>query len=176
MSESKKSSSRLILIVVILLVAVVGVFALLNHSGVEEKRQLQDDAIFLIQEGGQSTEVTMADIESLEPQEIVANYKKSGKDPEQRHYTGVPFAQVLTLKGIDAQGYSSVVFTAADGYASALPIADALNAENCYIIIAEEGQPLGKKEDGGSGPFRMILPNDQFSQRWCSFLLEVSFQ
>ncbi len=175
-TKKMKKSTLFVIIAVALLVVVVVVFALLNSDGVAEKRKYQDDAEFLIKAGDQTYVVTMEEVLSLNPVEIEAIYKKSGKEPETRNYTGVPFADLVQLKSIDISSYTSVSFTAADGYASALPIEDAMNASDCYIIIAEAGEPLGKKEDGGSGPYRMILPNDQFSQRWCSFLMEVSFQ
>lgn len=177
--KEKKPVNKTTIIVIVVLVAlavVVGVFALLNREGVEEKRRLQDDAVFLVTAGEQSVEVSMEEIEGLGTKDVEANYKKSGKEPEVRTYTGVPFSEVLALKGIEADGYSSVTFIALDGYASAVGIDQALNPEECWIIIREGGEPLGTKEDGGSGPFRMILPNDQFSQNWCSFLMEAELR
>jgi len=83
---------------------------------------------------------------------------------------------VFDYLGIDYSSAKSVSFTAADGYASALTIAEALDEENCFIVFDEDGKPLGTKENGGSGPYMMILPNDQFSQRWCKFLLEIEIK
>lgn len=176
--KSKKPAAGTLIVaaVVVALAVVVVVFALLNREGAEEKMQLQNDAVFLITAGGETVQVSMEDMESLTPRDIEATYKKSGKKPEIRTYTGVPLADILALKGVDASGYTTVTFTAADGYASALPLEEALSARDCFIVVMEGGEPLGKREDGGSGPFRMILPNDEFSQRWCSFLMEVQFQ
>jgi hypothetical protein len=165
-----------VIIALAALVVVVGITAFLNRKGVEQKRKFQDDAEFVISAGGVQTIVTMEDVLSLAPQDIEAIYKKSGKEPETRRYKGVPLAKITSLKNIDTSSFSSVSFIAADGYASALPIADAMDPSQCFIVIEEEGKPLGKKEDGGTGPYRMILPKDQFSQRWCSFLMEVVFK
>jgi hypothetical protein len=106
----------------------------------------------------------------------VANYKKSGQAATNRTFQGVSLKAVVERMGIDYSRYVSVSFLAAAGYASALSIVEAMDDGNCYIVIAEENKPLGTRESGGSGPFMMILANDQFSQRWCKFLLEVNLQ
>jgi len=156
-----KKSTIAVIVVLAVLAAGVAVLAVLNGKNAAEKKQLLDEAVFLIIANGTEHGVTMEDIGALGPREIEANYKKSGKDPEMRVYTGVPFAAVLRLKGIDTGGLSSAVFSAADGYSSILPMEDAL--DECYIAI----------DDGGDGPFRMILPKARFSQDWCKMLTDV---
>ena len=167
-------NTKIVMAAAAALLAAVAVFAWLNRGSVAEKKATQDSGTFLVTYGDIQYTVSMEDIEALDPRTIDANYKKSGKNPEPRQYTGVPLVSVFDFLGIDCSAASSVSFTAADGYASALPIADALDEESCYIIIAEGGAPLGTKESGGSGPFMMILALDQFSQRWCKFLMEVA--
>ena len=158
----KKSTIAVIALLAALAVAVV-LLAALNKKNTEEKQRLLEDEIFLIIAGGDEYVVAMEDFLALEQQEVEAIYKKSGKAPETRSYSGVPFAQVLRSLGIDPEGLSIAVFTAADGYASALPIADALDETSCFILA----------DDSGDGPFRMVMARDQFSQRWCKLLTEV---
>ncbi|MCL2671827.1 MAG: molybdopterin-dependent oxidoreductase [Clostridiales bacterium] len=169
-------NTKIIICVIIALVIVVAVFALLHRSALAPKIEAQAEGYFLIYAGDAEYRVTMEDVEALSPFEIEANYKKSGKAAETRTYTGVSLAEIVESLGMDISGFSSVAFTAADGYASALSLAEAMNGENCFIVIAADGEPLGSKADGGGGPFMMILARDQFSQRWCKFLLDVTFQ
>ena len=171
-----KKSTITVIAILAILAAGVSVFAVLNGQDADGKKHLQDSAEFIIIAGEAEYTVTMAEIKALQLQEIQANYKKNLKAAETRIYTGVPFAHVLRLKGIGTQGINTAVFTAADRYASSLPIAEALDEDNCFIVITENGQPLGKREDGGTGPFRMILAKDRFSQRWCSFLTDVTLK
>ncbi|MDZ7837619.1 MAG: hypothetical protein U5N58_06515 [Actinomycetota bacterium] len=45
-----------------------------------------------------------------------------------------------------------------------------------YIAIEKDGQPLGDKDSGGSGPYQIIVKKDTFSQRWCKFLVELELK
>ena len=168
-----KTGTKLVIISVAVLCAAVAVFAFLNRENIAAKKEAQEGGFFYFYAGDEEHTVTMEDIEALSPSVIKANYKKNGKESETRYYSGVSLRSVAESLGIDVSGYSSAAFSAADGYASALTITEAMDGENCCIVIAMGGEPLGTKEGGGSGPFMMILPNDQFSQRWCKFLIEV---
>jgi len=159
----RKKPTIVVIAVMAALAIAVTVLAVINRNHSAEKRQLLADGAFLVIAGDVEYKITMAELLSLQPREFEANYKKSGLDPETRSYTGLPFAELLRWKGIDSAGYTTAVFSAADGYASPISIADALNENNCYIAIDHEGD----------GPFRMILAQDQFSQRWCKLLTDV---
>ena len=167
----KKKSTIVVIAVIAVLAIGVAVLAALNGRDAAGKKQLRDDAVFVILDGRAQpavtlAEVTMEDFLSLEQRGFEAIYKKSGKDPETRSYTGAPFAEVLRAKGIDPAGFTAAAFSAADGYASAISMEDALDGEGCYIAA----------EIGDDGPFRMILPKDQFSQRWCKMLVDVTLK
>ena len=165
MQKSKKSTIVVVSVLAILAIG-VAVLAILNGRDAEAKRQLRSDAVFLISINEAEYRVTLGDIENLGPREIEANYKKSGKDPETRSYTGVPFAAVLRLKGIERGDLRSASFSAADAYSSILSMEEALDEGNCYIVI----------DEGDEGPFRMILAQAQFSQRWCKLLTNVELK
>ncbi|MCL2508449.1 MAG: hypothetical protein FWF05_04665 [Oscillospiraceae bacterium] len=162
----KKKSTIMIAVILAVLAVGTAVLAVLNSNASKDRRQLRSDAVFLIIHGDTEYRVTVPEIESLNPREIQANYKKDGKDAETRQYTGVPFAEVLRIKGIDASGAGTAVFAASDGYSRALPMADALNGDNCFIVL----------DSGDEGPFRMIMAQDQFSQRWCKLLTDVTLK
>ncbi|MDR0531316.1 MAG: molybdopterin-dependent oxidoreductase [Oscillospiraceae bacterium] len=172
----KKKSTIIVAAVLAALALGVAVLAVLNGKNAAAKQKLQSDAVFLIVAHGAEYRVSMEELQAMGPVAFEANYKKSGKAAETRAFTGVPFADVLRAKRIDTDGLKSAAFAAADGYASALPIEDALDGSNCYIAVSMNGEPLGTLESGGSGPFRMVMAHDPFSQRWCSFLTDVTLQ
>jgi len=166
MQKSMKKSTIVVIAVIAALAVGVAVLAALNGREAAGKKQLRDDAVFVILAGDAEYRVTMEEFLSLEQREFEAVYKKSGKDPETRYYTGAPFAEVLQMKGVGTAGFAAAAFGAADGYASAISMEDALDTQRCYIAA----------DDGGDGPFRMILPKDQFSQRWCKMLVDVTLK
>lgn len=171
-----RRNTVILIAVIAVLSALTVVLALLNADGAAKKREMQNNATFLIITGDKTVTVTMEDIISLDPAEVEAVHKNNGKAAEPRVYTGVPLAGIFAVKAVDTNGYEAVSFTAADGYASAVSMAEALDTQNCHIVIAEAGEPLGRREDGGSGPYMMIMAKDAFSQRWCKYLTEVKLQ
>lgn len=165
---------KISLVILGTLLALAAVFAVLNLQNLAGKKAAQQAQTFTILLGEQRAMVRMEDIEAVGVRDISANYKPSGKAPVTRVYQGVPFCEVAAYMQLDLSACKTVVFTAADGYSTAITAEEALDPALCAIVTACEGEPLGGKEDGGTGPFMMVLPQDQFSQRWCKFLLEVS--
>ncbi|MEG1049777.1 MAG: hypothetical protein RSE24_04475 [Oscillospiraceae bacterium] len=163
-----------------LLLVTTVVLLMLNSPSAQEKQELSKSGSFKITLDGTTKTVTMKDIEAVGISDISANYKPSGKQPVTRVYQGVSFAALLKYLELDtvalAEKNTSVVFTAIDGYTTAIKMEEALDEGKCAIVVSLENKPIGSKEDGGTGPYMMVLPQDQFSQRWCKFLGEVTFQ
>ena len=168
--------TKLVIVISVLLALIVAVFAYLNREYISVRKVAQDKGVFILRAGGEEFTVSVEDIFALSPVDISANYKTTGRAAETRTYQGVSLKTLIESLGLDYSGFSSVHFFAADGYASALTMAEAMDSGNCYIAVSLNNKPLGTKESGGSGPFMMIRPNDRFSQRWCKFLLEVTLQ
>lgn len=170
----KNSQTKIVIIIIAVLVVLVGVLAALNAKAVEEKKAMQNAQEFTISIASKTYTVDMAMLQSIGVQDINTKLKSSGKAAVAKVYQGVPFKAIIDKLGADSEGVQSFVFTAADGYASAVTKDEAMDEKNCFIAISEGGKPLGNKENGGSGPFLMVLVKEQFSQRWCKFLLEVN--
>jgi len=169
-------NNKIVLTTAIGLVLIIIVFAWLNRGSILAKKAVQDSESFSINAGGQSYTVAMDSISALNPQEIDGNYTPSGKTASVRQYMGVPLKSIFDSLHIDYSNAGSVSFTAVDGYASAISAAEALDEGNCFIVFEENGKPLGTEANGGSGPFMMILAKDQYSQRWCKFLMEITLK
>ena len=168
-----KRNTKIVLIVACALALAAGILALLNSGNAAQKRAMQESGTFLIEANGQQYIVSMKDLQSLSPQKVQVNAKSSTTDYEKKQFTGISLKSLFDHLGVNDSTARSVSFTAVDGYASAISISDALDEENCFIVFEEDGKPLGTKESGGSGPYRMILAKENFSQRWCKFLLEI---
>jgi len=155
----KKSTIAIIATLAVLGTAVVVLLAL-SREGIAARQQLREDAVFLVVYNDVERRVTVEDIQALEPEDFDANYNRSGRPAEIRTFYGVPFLRVLEHLELDLTPLERAVFAASDGYVSALPIADIFAA---YIALCDD-----------LGPFRMVLPDDPFSQRWVHWLTDVT--
>jgi len=163
-----------ITLTIIILAVIVGITAFINLKSVEVKKELEENAQFVIKENGKEIAVLdMKEIRSLGEKEFDANLKKDGKDPIYYTYTGVPMKKIFEKCGVSLDDKSAVVFTAIDGYTVAVEVEKILQDDNVYLTFMKEGEPLGNREDGGSGPYQMIISKDPFSQYWCKFALEA---
>jgi len=80
------------------------------------------------------------------------------------NYTGVTLKDLLS----QVQTYSnaaSVFVQASDGYGTTLNMQESLN-QNTFIAYQKGSKPLTLLKDGGEGPLRLIIGDDQYAQRW----------
>ncbi len=80
------------------------------------------------------------------------------------NYTGVKLSTLLEQAGVSSNA-TSVFVQASDGYGTTIPIQGAMN-QNTIIAYQKNGEPLTQLKDGGEGPLRLIIGNDEFAQRW----------
>jgi hypothetical protein len=173
--EEKIDGKRLLIVcgVIGILLVLAGILSYLNWSCNSEQRERDSKGAFIITANGKQYEVTLEKLKSMNPIEITANYKKSGKAPVPTKYKGVPLSVILENLDIDTSKTTSVSAMASDGYASAFTIAEALDPEQAFIAYEQEGKSLGTKTDGGSGPLMLVLAKDTFSQRWVKYLSQI---
>jgi hypothetical protein len=100
----------------------------------------------------------------------------SETDPTERSFTGVPLAVVAEDLGVSLDGAEQVIFMAADGYTTAVTGDEAADPENVYIVYERDGQPSGTKAQGGTGPMEIVIAKDDFAQRWCKFLMDITIE
>jgi hypothetical protein len=162
-----------IVITIIVLVFVVGIFAYLNKQSIGDKIQDQKNSILSIKHDGKEEKIDMTFIKSLGEENFEANLKKSGKAPVKHEYTGVDLKKIIEAKKISLSGKSTLTATAVDGYSSAINIDEIEKGSNVYIVYKIDGDLLKSNEEGGDGPFMMLIRGDQFSQRWCKLLVGV---
>lgn len=62
---------------------------------------------------------------------------------------------------------------AEDGYASAVSADEVLLEGNVLVVYAKDGESLGDYKNGGSGPMRLLIINDEFGNRATRYLNEI---
>ncbi len=164
-------------IVLLVIAAIMAVTAYLNRGDIVAKTELQEDEIVIVK--SEDKEVKRMDftlIKELEAMEFPATLKSSGKDPVELTYKGVEVRRLLEKLGLTVEGKKQLIAKAVDGYTVALSVEEVMAEDNVYLVYEREGEPLGKKEDGGSGPYQIVIREDAFGQRWVKFLMELEIK
>jgi len=171
--EPNKTNKGTLAIIVILcvLVPAVTILAILHRGTMEERLELQAAGEFMITFGDESVSVSLADLLDIGAMEVTSSPRG-----EKRDFTGVPLVRVFDRFGVDYSEARTVVFTALDGFVTALTIAEVLDEENTFIVFEEDGEPLGTREEGGRGPYMVVVALDPFPNRWARYLMEVTLQ
>ena len=169
--------NRTLAIAILALVLVVGVSGYLNWAGSGDRLESQSEATLFIVSGGERTHtVDFTVIEDLERREFTATLRSSGEAPRDLTYTGVELRHLLEHLNLDLENVDQIVTRAADGYAVALGADEVSREDNVYIVYMIDGEPMAPKEEGGSGPYQLVIREDEFGQRWNKFLMEIELQ
>ncbi len=173
----RNKQNVIIAAVIAVLIVVIGITAYLNKDNAQEKTQLNNGAVFAVIENGQEIKsYNMTEIQSLGEVEFSATHKSSGNDPVDYVYTGVPLINILNDAGIISDNKDAAIVSAIDGYVVSVSMEKVLDAENVYLAYMKDGKLLGTREDGGEGPYQIIISKDKFSQFWCKYAYSVELE
>lgn len=168
---------KMVPVAIFILIIAVVTMAILNKDYVKDKDIMIENFSFVLMNNGE--EVAIVDlefIEGLEAKEFKANLKSSGKDPVEHSFRGVALKDIIESKEESLEGKKQVVIRSIDGFAVALSAAEVAEEDNVYIVYEIDGKPLGTKDDGGSGPYQIVIRKDAFGQRWAKFVVEVELK
>lgn len=168
---------KLMIIVIAALVVLAGTTGYITWRGRQDSLAAYLNEQVTFSTGNDSTVVlTMAEIIDLGSEKVDAVMRTSSSEPQEYEYTGILLRDLLDELDISYADNQAVIVTAVDGYASAIEIDKVLESDNVYLVYAQDGQPLGTRDEKGSGPFMIIIRNDPFSQHWCKFVVEVAVE
>ncbi|HZK24789.1 MAG TPA: molybdopterin-dependent oxidoreductase [Oscillospiraceae bacterium] len=165
-----------VVIVLVILVVIVAITAMLNRDDLGEKVASQENALLYLKADNSETKVDFATMQELPEVEFPAVLKRSGKAPVDTSYAGVELKALLAKLEINTDDKTQIITKAVDGYTVALSLAEVLADDNVYIVYKRDGEDLGTKEDGGSGPYQLVIREDSFGQRWNKYLMEIELQ
>ena len=169
--------NKVILGIIVILAVILGVTGFLNRGATAEKAALNDNAIFKVMINGEEVASrNMVEIQALGEVNFEANLKTSGKDPIPYVYSGVLLKTILEDAGVDLSNAKGVVVSAVDGYAVSITMEKIMSKDNVYVAYQREGDLIGTREEGGKGPYQMIVSKDAFSQYWCKYALSADVQ
>lgn len=166
-------STRVIIATLTVLVCAVAILAYMNAGNLDTKRELEEKAEFLLTSAENQYRLTMQDICDLGPVDFVAVMDTSTTEPTPISFSGVELSRLLEECQIEFHEGSTIQVQALDGYASAVTGREVLAKDNVYLCTYMNGEVLKPKQEGGFGPYLMVVKNDTFSQRWCKFVEEI---
>lgn len=167
--------NRVLLITIAVLVIAVGVLAYLNQQGLGALQSQDNPRLRITAQGEEVAVLELQELIDLGAHEFQATLRSSGSPDRDSSYRGVSLKAVL--EHVDpglVQRAREIIARAEDGYVVAYSIDELQMADHLYVVFEEEGKPLAGKGQGGSGPLLLMARQDEFGQRWCKFLVEVS--
>jgi DMSO/TMAO reductase YedYZ molybdopterin-dependent catalytic subunit len=110
--------------------------------------------------------VTLSQLQTFTPVTVQVTLSSSGQPSANGvfNYTGVPLGTLLEQAHVSSNA-TSVYIQASDGYGTTISMQDAMR-QNTIIAYQKDGKLLTPLKNGGEGPFRLIIGNDQYAQRW----------
>jgi DMSO/TMAO reductase YedYZ molybdopterin-dependent catalytic subunit len=118
----------------------------------------------------QPLELTYDQIRCLPKVEASPNLVCPGFFVDKALWAGAPIAEVLALAQVQ-EGAKSVRFVSADGYASSLPLNEALDRAN-FLAYEWEGEPLPRLH---GFPLRVVIPQAD-GGRWTKWVVELKVE
>ncbi len=169
-----KKSTIGIIVVIVILVVVIGIFAAMNRSGLEDVSGQTVD----VELGGEVTTYTIDDLKDMEGVSTVHKVIKSGsKEDEEADFTGIDVAELLRATDPEClEGATAVVATSGDGYATSYSVDEVLEEGNIMLIYEQDGAALTPYEEGGSGPLRIVVMKDEFGNRSAMWVTKISIE
>ncbi|MCL2855546.1 MAG: hypothetical protein FWE21_08000 [Defluviitaleaceae bacterium] len=117
----------------------------------------------------------MSQLNTLGIVEFYAHIRPGTDREELRHYRGVAIADILAHFGIDSG--SSLVFHSYDGFAAGITMAEALDREQAFIAIWQDGEYFAQRGDLWQvAPFQLVMAQDIFANRFARYITEIVVQ
>ena len=166
----KKKQTIIIAVIVVVLLAAVVVLAVLNRPDGE----FVSGSIQIVQDGQTLHTFTMEEIQDMPYVEAEKEIVSSSFANEQGLYRGVPLRALLdAVDPALLDGASRVIARAEDGMVMAYGASEVADSDSVLVAYSRDGKSLGSLDDGGSGPFRIVIVDDEFGNRSTKYLVQV---
>ncbi len=166
-----------IIAILLVLVVMIGVTAYLKRGDLAERREMMEGAILALTFGENEIIYEMADIRELGEIEFVATLRGGGRPGREYVFTGVPFRNLLVdIDNVNLADVEMFVARSVDGFTVAFTYAEIMAEDNIYIVYKKDGELLGTRADGGTGPYRVIVRQDPFAMRWARYVVEIELK
>jgi len=168
----KKKNSIIIAITISALIIAAAALITINRNSMDLPPS--DVALRLIAGGETVRDYTIEEIMELPAVEVDKDIVSASKDDESGTFKGVPLEVLLedARKGILSE-YKEFITRGEDGFVSSVYASDIEKGENVIIVYEKDGEAIKGRDDGGFGPLRVIIVDDDFGNRGTSYLKSI---
>jgi len=159
---------KVFLLVAVIAVVVIAIYFLFPLGNGEKDFTLQEESPLYIKFGEER--------KSLEFNEILAHDEFEIETDGGDIFKGVKLKDLLSSLDIPFEEMESILTKSIDAYTVALSPEEVLSEDNVYLVYIQDGEALYPKEDGGSGPYRILIKEDPFRQRWNKNIEEIEIR
>lgn len=153
---------KVVILAIVFLFAAVAVLAQLNRPA--DKPDASRIKVFIANEAVAT--LTLADLQAMPLSELDKEIVSSGGDNQAGLFTGVALRALLDASAPGwEQNASSVTCRASDNFTTAFTVDEVLAEGNILVAYALDGELLPSQEEGGKGPFRLVVRDDAFGNR-----------
>lgn len=160
-------------IILFVIVATIG-YVYLNDNEDQYFRQRQFEITVI--NGRTQNIITFEDILKLEQRKFNTKTGSSANADQTNTYLGFKVKDLLDYLKIDFQYSNQLITRSVDGYVVAVSSENVLASETVYIIYETNGEPLSNREEGGDGPYRLVIKGDLFRQQWNKNISELEIR
>lgn len=167
--RQRRAATVVAAVIVGLIIAVVAL-AWLNRSDAG----VQEGSVAITRDGKTLTTFTLAEVRELRSVSAKKKIVSSNNGDEEGTFTGVPLRTLLDEVSPTLLDKASMVVTrATDGYVSSLDAAEVGEDDDVLLVYEKDGESLGTSEDGGTGPFRIVILSDTYGNRCTKWVNEI---
>lgn len=164
MAGKLKISSKGMAMLAFLLLLVILICAGINRANLPQS----DAAVTIYEKETEVAVYSITELRQMVPTSKEVHIESTGKADEDGIFTGVMLAELLDKAGVQTR--DTVLFTAGDGYSSAVK-ADEI--ENVLVAYEKDGMALTPFLDGGTGPIRIVVLGDPYGNRSLQYLTAI---
>ena len=136
-----------------------------------------DGRIAIVLDGVTLRTWSMQEIAALPAVDVQKAISSASHADESGNFRCVDLRVLLDMTDKDLlDNDARVIARASDGYTAAFSADEIRTGGNILVAYAKDGTDLGTMDDGGTGPFRMIIRDDAFGTRGTKYLIEIEIE
>ncbi len=167
--NKKKRNILIAALVLVVLAAAIAVLAVLNRPG-----ELPESGSVAVRRGDEVLRTyTTAELKTLPAVEVEKELVSSSFANDAGLFRGVALRALLADAGVDVGALTQIVVRSEDGFVAAYPADEVAESDGIFLAYSKDGEPLGDRESGGSGPLRIVVTEDEFGNRCAKYVSEI---